>query len=770
MKSNSFPRHKFFASAVAVAGLLLGIVNPLPSAFAAGPATKLVLSTSAAGAVSGAAFTTQPVITVQDASSQTVTGVAGTVSVRVTGGTKAGQLLGSSTATINAATGTATFSGLGITGTVGQTYTLTFSVGGLTNATQTISPTVGAASYLEITTFAVPSGGGQPAALATYPSITIKDSAGNTRTTDTTAVTVTSTAALTGTLSKAAVAGVATFTVTQIANANTTNNTNYTMTFTAGAITATQNFRRGGTGAPAATTVGAITGTTTVGSTLTPGAIGGVDGTPATNIVYAWKRSTVAIAGATNSTYVLTPSDLGTTITVTVTRTNLVGSTNGTSAATATITSVPDSPTLDSISRSSGQLSVTFTAPAITGGSVLTNYKYSTDGGTSWRLRASGTTGSPLVITTDSVANAALVNGTSYNVQIRAVNAVGDGVATGSIAATPATVPGTPTIGTATRTADTTATVAFTAPGSNGGDPITSYTATSTPGSITGVLNQAGSGTISVSGLSAGTDYTFTVRATNAMGNSSESSASNTAAAFHTVTFNGNGSTGGSTSPQTANTSTALTSNGFTRTGYTFTGWNTVALGGGTSYANGASYGFGADITLYAQWSANSNGITWNDQGATTPSSGGSANYTTGASVATIPTTAPLRTGYSFTGWNTAANGSGSAVTNGSYTPLTPFGAITLYAQWSANSNGITWNDQGATTASSGGSATYTTGAAVATIPTTAPLKTGYTFTGWNTASNGSGSVVTNGSYTPLTPFGAITLYAQWSANSGHRE
>jgi len=90
-----------------------------------------------------------------------------------------------------------------------------------------------------------------------------------------------------------------------------------------------------------------------------------------------------------------------------------------------------------------------------------------------------------------------------------------------------ATVPGAPTIGTATATGSTTATVAYTAPASNGGSVITSYTATSSPSGITGTLSQAGSGTITVSGLAASTSYTFTVTATNAIGTGPASAASN---------------------------------------------------------------------------------------------------------------------------------------------------------------------------------------------------------------------------------------------------
>jgi len=88
-------------------------------------------------------------------------------------------------------------------------------------------------------------------------------------------------------------------------------------------------------------------------------------------------------------------------------------------------------------------------------------------------------------------------------------------------------VPGAPTIGTATIGSLPTASIPFTAPASNGGSTITSYTATSTPGNITGVLNQAGSGTIEVSGLTSGTSYTFKVTATNAIGTGPESAASN---------------------------------------------------------------------------------------------------------------------------------------------------------------------------------------------------------------------------------------------------
>lgn len=88
-------------------------------------------------------------------------------------------------------------------------------------------------------------------------------------------------------------------------------------------------------------------------------------------------------------------------------------------------------------------------------------------------------------------------------------------------------VPNAPIIGTATAIDSFSASVSFTAPSFDGNQPIISYTAVSSPGNITATITQSGSGTITVSGLSAGTSYTFTVYATNSVGNSNDSSPSN---------------------------------------------------------------------------------------------------------------------------------------------------------------------------------------------------------------------------------------------------
>ena len=88
-------------------------------------------------------------------------------------------------------------------------------------------------------------------------------------------------------------------------------------------------------------------------------------------------------------------------------------------------------------------------------------------------------------------------------------------------------VPEAPTVGMVTQLSSTSVSVPFTAPLFNGNTAITSYTAVSTPGNISGTVAQSGSGTITVTGLTTGTAYSFRVYATNSIGNSSNSSASN---------------------------------------------------------------------------------------------------------------------------------------------------------------------------------------------------------------------------------------------------
>ena len=106
---------------------------------------------------------------------------------------------------------------------------------------------------------------------------------------------------------------------------------------------------------------------------------------------------------------------------------------------TASINAVaPGAPTITEITAGNAQLSVAFTAPNSNGGAAISNYEYSTNGGTNWTTPSPAVTSSPLLIT-------GLSNGATYNVQIRAVNSAGSGTATGTTQGTPV-APSSPTI------------------------------------------------------------------------------------------------------------------------------------------------------------------------------------------------------------------------------------------------------------------------------------------------------------------------------------
>ena len=175
----------------------------------------------------------------------------------------------------------------------------------------------------------------------------------------------------------------------------------------------------------------------------------------------------------------------------------------------------PLAPTIGTNTRASNVINVVFT-PGYNGGAPAT-------------YTATSTPGNYIFTGSDSpIAATGMTLGTAYTFTVYATNVYGDSpLSDASNSLVYASVPLTPTIGTATIASPTSVTVTYTAPSGNGGEPITSYTAISTPGGITGTVSQSGSGTITVSGLTAGTDYTFKVYATNALGNGPQSAASN---------------------------------------------------------------------------------------------------------------------------------------------------------------------------------------------------------------------------------------------------
>ena len=196
----------------------------------------------------------------------------------------------------------------------------------------------------------------------------------------------------------------------------------------------------------------------------------------------------------------------------------------GTTGSTGTYT-VSKGQTVSSVSMSSTVVITSITSstcsvqiPFITGydgGSPITAITAKVYLGSSVVATASGTT-SPITVT-------GLANTNVYSVTLTATNAIGTSTASSGPYFQAPAVPNAPTIGTATLSGGT-ASVAFTASTDNNGSAITGYTAVSSPGGITGTGTTS---PISVPNLAALTTYTFTVYATNAVGNSASSAASN---------------------------------------------------------------------------------------------------------------------------------------------------------------------------------------------------------------------------------------------------
>ncbi len=239
-----------------------------------------------------------------------------------------------------------------------------------------------------------------------------------------------------------------------------------------------------------------------------------------------------------------------------------------------------------------------------------------------------------------------------------------------------------------------------------------------------------------------------------------------------TLNYDDNGSTGGAApidgaSPYVTGTTVTVLSNtgSLVKSGNTFTGWNTAANGSGITYAPGATFAISSNTTLYAQWSPITFTLNYDDNGSTGGAApiDGASPYVTGTTVTVLSNTGSLvKSGNTFTGWNTAANGSGIT-----YAPGATFAIssnTTLYAQWSPITFTLNYDDNGSTggAAPIDGASPYVTGTTVTVLSNTGSLvKSGNTFTGWNTAANGSGSA-----YAPAATFaiGAnTTLYAQWS-------
>ena len=243
----------------------------------------------------------------------------------------------------------------------------------------------------------------------------------------------------------------------------------------------------------------------------------------------------------------------------------------------------------------------------------------------------------------------------------------------------------------------------------------------------------------------AGSNYTFNGSATLY--------AKWTANATNTLSYDSRGGSAVGSSSGLQGTTVTVAA-GPTRAGYVFSRWNTLADGSGTTYAASATYTLAGDATLFAQWTPNAtNTLTYNSHGGSAVSSGSGLQGTT-LTVAT----APILAGYTFGGWNTLANGTGTTYAAGATYTLN--GNATVHAQWTANrTDTVTYHSQGGSAVSpqSGLDGTMISVSA-------APTLAGYTFTGWNTLSDGSGTSYSSGDSLTLNA-ASIDLYAQWTAN-----
>jgi len=272
--------------------------------------------------------------------------------------------------------------------------------------------------------------------------------------------------------------------------------------------------------------------------------------------------------------------------------------------------------------------SVSWNSPVSNGGLALTSYTVTVSPG-----------GASVVCAVTHATINGLTNGVSYTFSVVATNPIGDSASAVSAPVTPDSsliVPAMPR-GVTAIAGNTSATVSWTAPVPNGSVPITGYIVTSTPGGITTTVGP-GSLTATVSGLTNGTAYTFTVVATDSVGNSLGSSSVSPITPFSPVTvpgapigvsatagnasalvswsapFDGGASITGYTITSnpggitTTTTSLSATISGLTNgTAYTFTVVATNSVGNSSSSSSSATPSSPAAGTIWTQTSLGAN-------------------------------------------------------------------------------------------------------------------------------------------------------------------
>ena len=237
----------------------------------------------------------------------------------------------------------------------------------------------------------------------------------------------------------------------------------------------------------------------------------------------------------------------------------------------------------------------------------------------------------------------------------------------------------------------------------------------------------------------------------------------------YTVKFNANKGAGTMENESfTYDAAKALTANAFTRTGYAYQGWATTAAGSkvysdGETVSNLTAAANGT-VNLYAVWKANTYAVKFNANGGTGTMANESFTYDAAKA---LTANAFSRTGYTYQGWATTAEGDAEYANGETVSNLTAAANATfdLYAVWTANPYTVTFNANGGT-----GEAMASQGFTYGTeqnLPNGSYTRTGYTFLGWSTDPNATSADYADGaSVSNLATDDTLALYAVWRPNA----